>query len=76
MRETSCCLFERIPQFEGIEVLNSTSGYLDDVLNTDNNFFDCMVNHIHPSELQLNKANVSDTRPSFLVYNYLYLLVL
>ena len=25
-----------------------------------------MVNHIYPSELQLNKANVSDTEASFL----------
>ena len=25
-----------------------------------------MVNHIYPSELQLNKANVSDTEVSFL----------
>ena len=41
----------------------STSRYLDDLLNIDNNFFDSMVNHIYPSELQLNKANVSDTEP-------------
>ena len=41
--------------------LNSTSLYLDDLLHIDNNFFDSMVNHIYPSELQLNKANVSDT---------------
>ena len=34
--------------------------YLDDLLNIDNNFFDSMVNRIYPSELQLNKANVSD----------------
>ena len=35
-------------------------------MNIDNNFFDRMVNHIYPSELQLNKANVSDTEASFL----------
>ena len=29
-------------------------------------FFDCMVNHSYSSELQLNKANVSDTEASFL----------
>ena len=34
-------------------------------MNIDNNFFDSMVNHIYPSELQLNKANVSDTEASF-----------
>ena len=35
-------------------------------MNIDNNFFDSMVNRIYPSELQLNKANVSDTEASFL----------
>ena len=45
---------------------NSTSRYMDDLLNIDNNFFDSMVNRIYPSELQLNKANVSDAEASFL----------
>ena len=49
-----------------IEAFNSTSRYLDDPLNIDNTFFDSMVNHIYPSELQLNKAKVSDTEASFL----------
>ena len=49
-----------------IEAFNSTSRYLDDLLNIDNNFFDGMVNRIYPSELQLNKANVSDAEASFL----------
>ena len=40
--------------------------YLDDLLNIDNTIFDSMVSHIYPSELQLNKANVSDTEASFL----------
>ena len=40
--------------------------YLNDLLNIDNNFFDSMVNRIYPSELQLNKANASDTEASFL----------
>ena len=35
-------------------------------MNIDKNFFDSMVNRIYPSELQLNKANVSDTEASFL----------
>ena len=43
-----------------IEAFNSTSRYLDGLLNIDNNFFDSMVNHIYPSELQLKKANMSD----------------
>ena len=49
-----------------IEAFNSTSRYLDDLLNTNNNFFDSMVDRIYPSELQLNKANVSDAEASFL----------
>ena len=31
-----------------IEAFNSNSGYLDDLLNIDNNFFDSMVNRIYP----------------------------
>ena len=53
-------------QSDVIEAFNSTSRYLDDLLNIDNNFFDSMVNRIYSSELQLNKANVSDTKASFL----------
>ena len=54
-------------QSEVIEAFNSTSRYLsDDLLNIDNTLFDSMVNHIYPSELQLIKANVSDTEASFL----------
>ena len=49
-----------------IEAFNSTSQYLDDLLNIDNNFFDSMVNRIYHSELQLNKANVSEAEASFL----------
>ena len=43
-----------------IEAFNSTSRFLDDLLNIDDNFFDSMVDRIYPSELQLNKANVSE----------------
>ena len=49
-----------------IEAFNSTSRYLDVLLNIDNNFFDSIVNPIYPSELQLNKANMSDAEASFL----------
>ena len=47
-------------QSDVIEAFNATSRYLDDLLNIDNDFFDNTVNRIYPSELQLNKANVSD----------------
>ena len=52
-------------QSDVIEAFDSTFRYLDDLLNVDNNFFDSMVNRIYPSELQLNKANVSDAEASF-----------
>ena len=53
-------------QFDIIEAFNSTSRCPDDLLNIDNNFFDSMLIRIYPSELQLNKANVSETEASFL----------
>ena len=39
---------------------------MDDILNINNVYFDNMVSHIYPSELQLNKANTSDTEAAFL----------
>ena len=48
-----------------IAAFNATSRYLDDLLAIDNNFFDSMVNRIYPLELQLNKANVSESEASF-----------
>ena len=63
-------------QSDVIEAFKSTSRYLDDLLNIDNNFFDSMVNRIYLSELQLNKANVSDAEASFWIYIYLYRMVL
>ena len=53
-----------------IETFNSTSRYLDDILDIDNPYFEGMVNQIYPPELQLNKANTSDTEAPFL---YLHL---
>ena len=53
---------------EIIEALNSTSRYmyLDDLLNSDTTYFEDIVKQIYPSELQLNKANSSDTQVPFL----------
>ena len=48
-----------------IEAFNSTSRYLDDLLNIDNIYFDQMVDRIYPTELQLNRANSSDTEAPF-----------
>ena len=46
--------------------LHPTSRYFDDILNINNVYFDNMVSQIYPSELQLNKANTSDTEAAFL----------
>ena len=53
-------------QADVIEAFSSTSRYLDDLLNIDNPYFEGMVNQIYPPELQLNKANISDTEAPFL----------
>ena len=47
---------------EIIRAFNSTSRYLDDLLNIDNSYFEDMMGRIYPPELQLNKANVSDAQ--------------
>ena len=56
-------------QTDIIETFNSTSRYLDDLLNTDNPYFEQMVGQIYPTELQLNKVNSSDTEAPFLDLN-------
>ena len=58
--------FSSYNQADVIKAINSTSRYLDDFLNTDNPYFEEMVNQIYPTELQLNKANTSDTEVPFL----------
>ena len=63
MRETSCCLCQI--QTDIIEAFYSTSRYLDDLLNIFNPYFEQMVGQIYPTELQLNKANSSDTEAQF-----------
>ena len=52
-------------QTDIIEAFNSTSIYFDDLLNIDNPYFEQMVGQIYPTELQLNKANSSDTEAPF-----------
>ena len=41
-------------QADVIDALNTTSRYLDDILNINNVYFDDMVSQIYTSELQLN----------------------
>ena len=50
---------------DDIDAFNNTSRYLDNILNINNVYFDNMVSQIYPSELQLNKANTSDTEATF-----------
>ena len=56
-------------QTDIIEAFNSSSRYLDDLLNIDNPYFEQMVGQIYPTELQLNKVNSSDTEAPFLDLN-------
>ena len=56
-------------QADIINAFNSTSRYLDDLLNIDNLYFKQMVARIYPTEIQLNKANSSDTEAPFLDLN-------
>ena len=53
-------------QADVIEAFHSTSRYLDELLNIDTPYFEGMVNQIYPPELQLNKANTTDTAAPFL----------
>ena len=53
-----------VKQPEITEAFKSTSRYLD-ILNIDNPYFEGMVGRMYPPELQLNKANSSDTEVPF-----------
>ena len=52
-------------QADIIDAFNTTSRYLDDILNV---YFGNMVSQIYPSELQSNKANTSDTEAAFVIF--------
>ena len=45
---------------------NTSTRYLDDILNIYNVYFDNMISQIYSSELQHNKASTSDTEAAFL----------
>ena len=60
-------------QADIIEAFNSTSRYLDDLLNIDNIYFDQMVDCKYPTDLQLNKANSSDTEAHFFKFESMYI---
>ena len=53
-------------QVDIIEAFNSTSRYLDELLNIENPYFEGMVNQIYPPELQFNNSHTSYTEATFL----------
>ena len=58
-----------VKKAEIIEAFKSTSRYLEDFLNIDNPYFEGMVNRIYLPELQVNKADTSDTEVPFLDFH-------
>ena len=52
-------------QADVFKAFNYTSRYLDDLLNINNSYFEKIVSQIYSIELQLNKANSSDTEAPF-----------
>ena len=56
-------------QTDIIEACNSTTRYLDNLLNIVNPYFEQMVGQMYPTELQLIKANFSETEAPFLDLN-------
>ena len=53
-------------QADIIDAFNTTSRYLDGILNINNVYCDIIVSQIYPSELQLNKVSTSDSEAAFL----------
>ena len=53
-------------QADVVEAFHPTSRYRNDLLNIDTHYFEGMVNQIYSPELQLNKANATDTESPFL----------
>ena len=48
-------------QVDVLKAVNSTSLYLNDPLNIDNPYFECLVDQIYIHELHLNKANITES---------------
>ena len=63
-------------QADIIDAFNITSRYLDDISNIYNVYFDSLVSQIYPLELQLNKANTSDTEAAFVDLHLSILMIL
>ena len=57
-------------QADIINAFNTTSRYLDDILNIYQVYIDNMVSQIYPSEPQLHKDNTSNTKAAFVVLHW------
>ena len=68
IRDTSSCLFLTIIK---LMLFNSTSRYVDDLLDFGNPYFEQMEGKRYPTELQLNKANPFDTEAPPLMNLYI-----
>ena len=53
-------------QADIIDASNTTSRYLEDILNINSIYFNNVISQVCPSELQLNRANTSDTEASLM----------
>ena len=53
-------------QADVVDAFNTTSRYLDDILNINNVYFDSVVGRVCPSGLRLGWANASDAGVAFL----------
>ena len=62
-------------QADFIDDFNTTSRYLDGILNINNIYFDNMVSQIYPSELQHKKVNTSDTEAAFWTFICPFLMI-
>ena len=60
---------QKSKRFDLIDKFNDTSRYLDDIFTIDYLAFAEHITDIYPREIQLNKANTSDTETSFLDLN-------
>ena len=56
-------------QADVIDAFDTASGYLDDILDIDDVYFDNMVSQIYPSGLRLNGVNASDAEAAFLDFH-------
>ena len=56
-------------QTDIFEAFGSASGYLDDLLNIDNPYFEEVVDQMNPAGLRLDKVNSFDTEAPFLDLN-------